>query len=172
MKSSLEEERRALLEQIEASRAVYRRMLSGSPSAYEAGQAQHGPASARIGDGAAGSVRSGPDFPRSRTVQWVMDHPVMVAAGVAVLVWAAPRWWSRRPAAKALPARRLHKEAAREEIPLAREGTARALITAGALLLRNPATMRTLSHFAGTVWQWLKQRPGRGTSRLFSRTTP
>ncbi len=80
MKPSLEEERRALLEQIEASRAVYRRLLAGEPS------------------GAKVTVTT----MRGRSVSWMLAHPLWVAGGVALLVLLMPRiaGGSRRTAAR------------------------------------------------------------------------
>lgn len=80
MKPSLEEERRALLEQIEASRAIYRRMLAtdekGSPDSVMPKQPL--------------TSLNAQTFPRSRTVRWVMNHPWWIAVGVATIVWAGP----------------------------------------------------------------------------------
>ena len=154
MKPSLEDERRALLAQIEASRAVYRRMLSGDtalPAATEPHSQGLAPAS--------GPQAQAGFFPRSRTMQWAMDHPMAIAAGVALLVWLAPRVWQRRTAQKSQAARQAHKEARTQEVLLSgREGSLRALLTAAALLLRNPATMRAVTRAAGIAWHWLQQR--------------
>lgn len=165
MKPSLEEERRALLAQIEASRAVYRRLLTGTAAPE--------PANPQVALSSSARTEHIDVFPRSRTVQWVMAHPVTVAAGVALLVWAAPRMWEYRQQRKTLKAtsphqahkhqRRVHDEfndASRYAHHTAGEGNMRALIAAAALLLRNPATMRNLTQIAGTAWQWLQQRRG------------
>lgn len=158
MRPSLEEERRALLAQIEASRAVYRRMLSGTAdvAAQDAARSTHRVVQAEKYAG----------FPRSRTVRWVMDHPLAVAVGVSVLVWAAPQWWSARRSSRQdkLPGHSVSRRKSAENEPqlahrdTTNEGKARALLTAAALLMRNPATVRTLSRAASTAWEWFKQR--------------
>jgi len=162
VKPSLEAERRALLAQIEASRAVYRRMLSGVPEDAGHGlspnnqkEMQKGMHSEKIAD-----------FPRSRTLRWMMDHPLAVAASVSLLVWAAPRWWASR--GRAMTGKTVARHGERSKVsknerrqtdyhPPA-EGTGRALLTAAVLLMRNPATMRTLSRVAGSAWDWFQQR--------------
>ncbi len=157
MRPSLEDERRTLLAQIEASRAVYRRLLSGSP-----GEAS-GSTSGVTPPGARG--RSSTHSPYSRSVQWMTAHPIAVAAGVTLLVWAAPRWWQSRRRDKAgkqredrMPRYRLPDQRRPAQQNLPTEGIGRALLTAAALLIRNPATVRSLSHAAGTAWQWFQQR--------------
>lgn len=149
MKPSLEEERRALLMKIETSRAMYRRMLGGETQTTHVSQPQADPAlSHPIGNAT---------FPRSQTMKWVMEHPVAVATGVALLIWAVPRWWvSRSPASKAR-ASGTHKADTHIHTDQSSEGTTRALITTAALLLRNPTTLRKLSRFAGSAWQWVQQ---------------
>lgn len=161
MRPSLEEERRALLTRIEASRAVYRRMLSGAEDAngQQAAQSSHEVALARKYAG----------FPRSRTVRWMMDHPLAVAAGISLLVWLAPRWWAAGNRVRSGQGRhhlRSHRQPAEQERGQAYrnmpgEGTGRALLTAAVLLMRNPATMRTLSRAASAAWVWFQQRRSR-----------
>lgn len=138
MKPSLEEERRALLEQIEASRAVYRRMLAGE--AHTAGAS-----------------------PGKRALQWATEHPAWVAAGVALLVLLAPRviGSGRRAAAR-------RKSARRPPEPPASGGTLRALLTVAALLLRDPARLRAAAAFAGSAWRWMQQRRRAGPASLAS----
>lgn len=158
MKPSLEEERRVLLAQIEASRASYRRMLSGAP--VEPGGDNTSADQTALRSGSPGN------FPRSRTIQWMMAHPLAVAAGVSLLVWVAPRWWTARGqvgrhrpreqrtehhGSSEKERRRIHRDSSTE-------GTGRALLTAAVLMMRNPATMRTLGRAAGTLWRWYQQR--------------
>ncbi len=140
MKPSLEDERRALLEQIEASRAVYRRMLAGEPDFV----GSHAPARA--------SGTSSRTYPQSRTMQWILDHPLWVAGGVALLVLLAPRIVGSGKRAAARRSAGQHPEAA------ASGGTLRALLTVAALLLRDPARLRAATRFAGSAWQWMRQR--------------
>lgn len=142
MKPSLEEERRALLEQIEASRAVYRRMLAGEPTS--------GPARPLMQTQAAGPGTRA--FPRSQTVQWVMAHPLWVAGGVALLVLLAPRAIGRSKRAAA------QRKSARRAQPATGGGTLRALVTVAALLLRDPTRMRAAAAFASRAWHWLQRR--------------
>ena len=144
MKPSLEDERRALLEQIEASRAVYRRMLAGEPGTT-------GPRTPVRASSHAGGAP-----PRNRALQWAIANPVWVAAGVALVVLLAPRviGSGRRAAARRKATRR-----PAEPVPAAATGgTLRALLTVAALLLRDPARMRAAASFAGSAWRWLQQR--------------
>lgn len=138
MRTSLEEERRALLEQIEASRHVYRRMLSGETADPRA-TATHG----------MGARRPKPSSGR-QIGQWMSDHPLQVAAGVALLVWLTPglirRFRSRRANPATSPA------------PGPRAGTAKAMATALILLLRNPRRLQTTASVLSTAWQWLRRR--------------
>lgn len=148
MKPSLEDERRALLEQIEASRALYRRMLTGE---------QPGGPQARMATGPGHRpVASGETPGRSQPVQWMMEHPLWVAGGVALLVLMAPRLLSagRHAAQKRRANKRRERQWRERESP----GTGRALLTAAVLLLRDPARLRMVSRIASTAWQWLQQR--------------
>jgi hypothetical protein len=81
---SLEDERRALLEHIHASRAAYRRMLTEIDEEYEAQATHH-----------LHAMADDPGFPRSMTMRWIIQHPYAtagaVAGTVAVVALAAPR---------------------------------------------------------------------------------
>ncbi len=103
---SLEEQRNALLEQIHASRSVYRRMLTQGESIETASAHEHAAAGTDIRQDAAASSASlsgsaglrgkasDPAFPRSMTMRWIMDHPFYTAAaivGVAMLIPKAAR---------------------------------------------------------------------------------
>lgn len=153
MKPSLEEERRALLKQIEASRATYRRMLGGKTDATHARQMHiHSALNHPTGKAV---------FPRSRTVKWVMEHPLAVATSVALLVWVLPRWWvSHSSPHKAITVREsgISRTTNRVHADLPAERDAHALITTVALLLRNPVTLLKLGRFADVAWQWIQQR--------------
>ncbi len=140
MKPSLEDERRALLEQIEASRAVYRRMLAGEPGFRAAHTHPH----------ASSSISSAPS--PSRAMQWLLAHPLWVAGGVTLLVLLAPRVVGGKKRVAARHSAK-HRPAAASS-----GGTLRALLTVAALLLRDPARMRATGKFAGSLWQWLRQR--------------
>jgi hypothetical protein len=139
MKPSLEDERRALLEQIEASRAVYRRMLTDEPTR---------------------SAASGRSV-RSRGTAWMLDHPLWVAGGVALLVLMVPRIAARRrrSAAKQAAQPTAQRRAGQNAPEMAARGnTLRALLTVAVLLLRDPARLRAAAQVAGSTWQWLQQR--------------
>ena len=166
MTPSLEEERRALLEQIEASRAVYRRMLSGDEGGA-ASTATHGQANAASASGEPG---------RGRAVQWMMEHPLWVAGGVALLVLLAPRMMGA--GARAARHRRQAKRRERqlewehERERAAGGGTARALLTAAALLLRDPARMRAAARYAQMAWGWIRERQSAKSERTVTTVTP
>lgn len=146
MKPSLEDERRALLEQIEASRTVYRRMLADEPL----GATPTGRAAAR--SGAAGDT-AGATSLGQRGMRWMFAHPLWVAGGVALLVLLAPRMMRRRRQAKA---RELTTPASTAAMPSG--GSWRALLTVTALLLRDPARLRTAMQLSAQAWHWLQRR--------------
>lgn len=71
---SLEQERQALLAQIQSSRAVYRRMLVEADAPYQAqdvGMGRVNAIGATLTDGAGSAM------------QWAKQHPGLVAAGMA-----------------------------------------------------------------------------------------
>ena len=87
-----------------------------------------------------------PDFPRSRTFQWVMDHPWMTTSGVAALTWLL--------ANRLLHHRRIKNHTRKNSIsgrPL------KALIAISAILLQNPSRLQTVERLASTVLKWLKK---------------
>lgn len=145
MKPSLEDERRALLEQIEASRAVYRRMLAGD----DAGPTPVVPSERSV-------RRAQGDAGRGRAVQWMMDHPLWVAGGVALLVLVAPRVLGA--GTQAARRRKQAKRRERERERASGGGTARALVTAAALLLRDPARMRAAIRYGQMAWGWIREK--------------
>ncbi len=177
---SLEDKKRALLEQIHSSREIYRRMLTHSDTHTEIGYE-------------AGTFPSNrfDSFPRSMTMRWIVEHPYMSAAavvGVALL--------GTRPARKAIvhgagqAKRRLRRESAymRPTLvngPAARPRTARtrstdfeenvktsksmviarnaftAIATTAAMLLRDPAKMRAASNAFSTAKEFVRSRQAR-----------
>lgn len=160
MKPSLEDERRALLEQIEASRALYRRMLSGEPGPAVARRTWHEDTLSRHNSSAGTGQRA---------LQWMVDHPLWVAGGVALIVLLAPRAMS---AGKQMSRKRAVQR--REPEPVQQGGTLRALLTAAVLLLRDPARMRAAARFAQTAWHWMQSRrnaAAQPSTRLPARTT-
>jgi hypothetical protein len=156
MKPSLEEERSALLEQIEASRAVYRRMLAG-----EAGTS---PSRSMTSAGAGPHASADKPTLRERVAQrpavlWMMEHPLWVAGGVALLVLLAPKIRDRTTAiVRKRRAARQH-DSQQQAARAVAGGTARALLPVALLLLRDPARMRAIARLAGAAWQWLL-KPG------------
>lgn len=173
MSVSLEDQRRALLEQIEASRAVYRRMLTGeSPagSLRRSWKARHLPASAAAGAGgiAGAGAATGPLLERpqpggrNKAVQWAMDHPLWVAGGVALLVLLLPRAVEarqRRAHNAKMQAASSTDDAYMRHGPRGMgSGAGRALLTAGLLLLRDPARLQAAGRLAATAWRWLQSR--------------
>ncbi|OGB27015.1 MAG: hypothetical protein A3I66_22285 [Burkholderiales bacterium RIFCSPLOWO2_02_FULL_57_36] len=72
--TSLEDERRALLDQIHSSREVYRRMLTQSD------KPEHKTVEGNIVD-----VSRAERFPRSMTMRWIVQHPYMSAAAVVAV---------------------------------------------------------------------------------------
>ncbi len=166
MSVSLEDQRRALLEQIEASRAVYRRMLAGDHTAdvVRVGLAGHSLSAQdsagttrRPAPGTAMAVSRQRPGGRNQALQWAVDHPLWVAGGVALLVLLLPR---------AAAARRRHsrdnarRDSDREQVmQTARSsGTARALLTAGMLLMRDPRRLQAAGRLLATGWHWLQRR--------------
>ena len=163
MSVSLEDQRRALLEQIEASRAVYRRMLAGdhTTDAMRAGVASSS-LSARDSTGttrglAPASARRMQQGGRSKAMQWAVDHPLWVAGGVALLVLLLPR----AAAARRRRSRdKVRRDSDRDQVmQTARSsGTARALLTAGLLLMRDPRRLQAAGRLLATGWHWLQRR--------------
>jgi hypothetical protein len=80
--TSLEDEKRALLEQIHSSRETYRRMLTGSDKPKRPNYAlEH----KLISVGEVGK------FPRSMTMRWILQHPYASAATAATVTWLGTR---------------------------------------------------------------------------------
>lgn len=169
MKLSLEDERRVLLEQIEASRAVYRRMLAG----------ESGAAALRTPRGTHAGAKVADDRPalrqrvaQSRAVVWMMDHPLWVAGGVALLVLLAPTLMGKTAAVARQRQERKRREQQREAARPASGGTVRALLTTAVLLMRDPARMRAVARTVGTAWRWLQQQRERKSARTVTTVTP
>lgn len=140
MRTSLEDERRALLEQIEARRLVYRRMLTGDTTDRSASPGRW-PTSRRLPSGSALRIR-----------QWALDHPLVVAAGVAAIVGLSPYLYRRVRSRK-------RSQALTPAAPSnPRAGTAKAIATVLILLLRDPRRLHTTARIASTAWQWFRRR--------------
>lgn len=152
MRTSLEEERRNLLEHIEASRQIYRQILSGDAAM------PHTPRTLRTTSSDGTTVRW-PGLSSDRQIgQWMSDHPLQIAAGVALLVWLMPGL-----------IRRVRSRRAMHTTPLApspRAGTAKAIATVLILLLRNPRRLENTASVLNTAWRWLRRLAFPSTSIL------
>jgi hypothetical protein len=137
MRMSLEEERRALLEQIEARRSLYRRMLSGDIEDRKT-TGTH-----RQTIGHANSPQ------HNRVGQWLLDHPLQVATGVALLVWLGPRL-IRRNQARSKTVRQAPPAGQRTGIP-------KAISSMMLLLLRDPRQLQTTASMVSNFWRWLRR---------------
>lgn len=136
MKTSLEEERRALLEHIEASRHVYRRMLSGE-TAGPLRTLTHGSSSRR----STASVNQ-------KIGQWVSDHPLQVATGVTLLVYLAP----------GLLRRIRHRPKSGTKATASGTGTGKAIAAVLMLLLQNPRRLEKTVSVLTMAWHWLHRK--------------
>ena len=137
MKISLEEERRALLEEIEARRSLYRRMLSSE------GKEQQTASTYRQALGLARPPH------HNQFGKWLLDHPLQVAAGVTLLVWLGPR----------LIRRSQHRSKAVTRVTTAGKHTDILKSIAGTmmLLLRDPQQMQTTASMVGSAWRWMRR---------------
>lgn len=123
---SLEEQRNALLEQIHASRTVYRRMLTQGESIETASAHEHAAAGTDIReeDAANSTVKaartrrtirtqgSESEFPRSTTMRWVMQHPFYTAAAIVGIAMLIPKTARIGKKAGGKLASRKHRKAA------------------------------------------------------------
>ncbi len=168
MNVSLEDQRRTLLEQIEASRAVYRRMLTGESAADTARVALTARAAVatEFSQGvspSSGTIRSrqtygrAHDSGRGKAMQWAMDHPFRVAGGVALLVLLWPRVAAaRRRRAHGSPPGKADQPA--QALPQVQgRGLGHALLAAALLLLRDPARWQAASRLASIGWRWVQR---------------
>jgi len=80
--NSLEEERQAILDRMESSREHYRRMLLNEPEAHVS---EHHPEGRQVSH-----VMVYEEFPRSRAMRWMIQHPFLCATAVAAIVVAGP----------------------------------------------------------------------------------
>ena len=154
---SLEQERQALLAQIQSSRAVYRRMLAEADAPYQAQDTGTGRANAigaTLTEGA-GSAK-----------QWAKRHPGLVAAGmagaIAALLLARRR---NRQRAKSLAQTR-HVAPTRGK-QLLKEQSAVPRVARGVLvsslaglaqgMLRNPARMQYAARSVAVVMRYIRR---------------
>ena len=137
MKTSLEEERRALLEEIEARRSLYRRMLSSESKDRDTASTR------RQAIGLAVPPR------HNQVGKWLLDHPVQVAIGVTLMVWLGPRLIRRnQPRSKAVT---------RATTPGKHTGILKAIAGTVMLLLRDPRQMHTTASMVGNAWRWMRR---------------
>lgn len=80
---SIEDERQAILNRMEASRERYRHMLRNQPEVIAN---VHHP----VGRHAAYALPED-SFPRSATMRWIAQHPLLCAAAIAAVVAIGPR---------------------------------------------------------------------------------
>ena len=139
MRMSLEEERRALLEEIEARRSLYRHMLSGENETHQT-KGLHG-------------------LPQdNRLVQWMLDHPWQLAAGVAVLVWLGPRLIKRHhPGSK----RPMQAPADGQ-----RTGLPKAIASMMMIFLKDLRQLQSTASMLHNAWRWLRNAPSPKTPAL------
>lgn len=133
MKISLEEERRALLEEIEARRALYRRMLSGESEDYQTTNTR----------------RQAIPPHHNRLGEWLRNHPLQAATGVALLVWLVPRLILRNQA----------RSRNARQAPAAGQGSGipKAIAAMMMILLRDPRQLQTTASMLGSAWRWLSR---------------
>ena len=136
MRLSLEEERRALLEEIDARRSLYRRMLNGESDDHQT------TATRRQTSGQAMSPRN------NQLRQWLLNHPLQVATGVALLVWLGPRL-IRRNQARPKTVAQMPKAGRRTDIMKAIAGMLM-------LLRSDPRQLKTTASMVGNAWRWLR----------------
>ena len=136
MRMSLEEERRALLEEIEARRSLYRHMLSGENEEH-------------LIKGTHRQTISRTVVPQhNRLVQWMLDHPWQVATGVALLVWLGPRLIPRNPPDS--------KRLAQGPTTGQRSVLPKAIASIMMIFLRDPRQLQSTASMLRNAWQWLR----------------
>ncbi|MEO0313683.1 MAG: hypothetical protein RI928_139 [Pseudomonadota bacterium] len=144
MSMSLEEERRALLEEIEARRSLYRHMLSG-------------PNEERQIKGPQRQISGHALIPQhNRVVRWLLDHPWQVTTGVALLVWLGPRLIKRN---QSRPNRLAPAQAAAQ-----RRGLPKAIASMMMIFLKDPRQLQSTASMLRNVWRWLRQATSNQTS--------
>lgn len=151
---SLEEERQALLDQIHTSRDTYRRMLTAENETEEAVSVPQSRA-----------LKTPERFPRSMTLRWIVDHPYLLATGVAGAALLAPRRIRKQVSHSVSSS--VHTVAP----PRARKaakGVFTGVITLATMLLKDPAKMRMLTRTVSTALNYARQRrvrpqPGSGS---------
>ena len=136
MRMSLEEERRALLEEIEARRSLYRRILRGETKEHQT-TGTHRQFTGRV-------------MPpqHKRLGQWLLDHPLLVATSVALLVWVGPRLLKR--------IQRTRMTVAKAPVASQRTNIPKAFASLMMLFLRDPRHLQTTASMLRNTWRWLR----------------
>ena len=128
MSSTLEQERDLILEQIQASREIYRQILATPPSTDRRSNVM--PA----------------DFPRSRTFLWIRDHPWITTSAFVALIWlGANRLLQNRHA------RHPSKRNFSAYRPI------KTLLAIGEILLQNPSRLKIVGRLAGSLWERVRK---------------
>jgi hypothetical protein len=136
MNTSLENQRRALLEKMEARRAVYQHMLRGETNNFSFKSHYARP-------------KAHTPSPSERGLQWVRSHPFISTAGLALLFAFLPR-------AIATSRHRHHSPLTTERSAFSRAMPM--LKAAGLLLLKDPTRLRMVGYLTRSMWHWLKHR--------------
>ena len=130
MRSALEQERDLILEQIQASREIYRQILAAPTSASATSKRKIMPS----------------DFPRSRTFRWIKDHPWITTSAFAALTWLGVNRLLRNR----------HTKYTSKKNSTA-SGPIKALLTIGAILIQNPSRLKIVGRLAGSLLEWVKK---------------
>lgn len=152
---TLEEEKRLLLEQLESSRAVYRRMLTNTDD-----EPVYREAAPVIYDGYTPVNPYPKRFPQSQTMQWIMRNPYLFAAGAVALAVAGKKGLSKSAAkSKSQPEQEPdNNNNANLKKGIAATTLGTSLATTAAMVLRNPAQMRAVMRAIGVAFNYYKSR--------------
>jgi hypothetical protein len=160
---SLEDEKRLLLEQLENSRALYRRMLTNTEE-----EPVYREATPAIYDGYTPVNHYPRRFPQSQTMQWIMRNPYLFAAGAIALAVAGKKGLSKaaarsnskqsvaKPKLQSEQDKDNNNETLKKGIAATTLGTS--LATTAAMVLRNPAQMRAVMRAIGVAFNYYKSR--------------
>ena len=141
MTISLEQERRSLLEHIEARRQVYRHMLAGDSADQSNRFGQHRPASQSHSESASGIQNA---------KAWMKLHPLWLVGGAALLVWLLPRGISSIR-------QRTHHHAEHRDTQASPSARLKSLAGTALFLLSDPIRMNAIARMVDIGQHWLKQ---------------
>jgi hypothetical protein len=149
---SLEEERQQLLQQLESSRAVYRRMLTDTGDEADEAMPPY------VYDGETVTVRRS-GFPQSHTMRWIMRHPYLTGLGAFALIMAGKKGWAKtRKKAEPAPPRTAEDNDAGNKKSIAATTLGTTLATTAAMMLRNPAQVQAAMRAVGVAMNYYKSR--------------